>query len=185
METWVALLRGINVGGKRPIPMRGLREAFAEMGYVDPETYIQSGNVIVGSRRPRSSRTVPTIERRLAGAFGHDVRVVVRDFAEMTAIVRMAPADWEPDDRSTRRYVMFLTDGSDARAILRTLRPRPEFESVSAGRNVLYWSAPERTITRTAMVKLSAHPAYAEMTVRNLRTTLKVHELMRRRHGAA
>ena len=179
------LLRGINVGGKRPVPMGDLREAFAAMGYVDPTTYINSGNVIVASRRTKNSRTVSTIERGLVGAFGHDLRVVVRDLAEMRAIVRGIPADWNVDDRATRRNVIFLTDGSDARAILRSLRPKPDIESVTATQHVLYWSAPERTITRTAMVKLSAHPAYGEMTVRNLRTTLKVHDLMLARAGAA
>lgn len=181
MQTWAILLRGINVGGKRPVAMGDLREALADMGFVDPVTYINSGNVVMGSRRTRTSRSVATIERRLSAAFGHDLRVVLLDAREMAAIVRRVPADWRVEDRSTRHYVIFLTDGADPRAILRTLRPKPEIEAVSAGPRVLYWSAPFATLTRTAMVKLSAHPAYQEMTIRNLRTTLAVHELMRGR----
>ncbi|HEY7667051.1 MAG TPA: DUF1697 domain-containing protein, partial [Actinomycetota bacterium] len=75
METWLVLLRGINVGGRRPVPMADLREAFVEMGYRDPVTYIQSGNVVVGSARAKGPRTVSTLERRLEAAFGHDLRL--------------------------------------------------------------------------------------------------------------
>ena len=181
MDTWLVLLRGINVGGKRPVAMGDLRELFADMGYVDPATYIQSGNVIVGSRRERSSRTVSTIERRLTETFGHDLRIVLRDFTEMDAIVRGIPSDWDPDDGSMRYHVIFLTEGTEPGEVLSTLRPKPGLESVSAGPHALYWSAPFETLTRTAMVKLSAHPAYAEMTVRNLNTTRKLHALMQKR----
>ena len=154
--TWLILLRGINVGGKRPVAMADLRELFAEMGYVDPATYIQSGNVIVGSHRARSSRTVPTIERRLTERVGHDQRIVLHDFTEMEAIVRGIPSDWDPEDRSMRCHVIFLTEDIVPVEVLSTLRPKPGLESVSAG-------------------------PHAEMTVRNLNTTLKLHALMQER----
>jgi uncharacterized protein (DUF1697 family) len=94
VETWAVLLRGINVGGQRPVPMAALREALEGQGYVDPETYIQSGNVVMGSRRSKGPRTAATIGRRLSDTFGHDLRVVVRTLPEMTAIVRKIPKDW-------------------------------------------------------------------------------------------
>ncbi len=179
METWLVLLRGINVGGKRPVPMRDLREAFVELGYRDPVSYIQSGNVVVGSVRTKGPRTVSTLERRLEDAFGHDLRLVIRDLDEVSAIVRGIPQSWDLADGTMRHNVIFLTDRVDGRALGPTLATVPDIESLTWGRRVLYWSAPFETITRTRMVKLSAHPAYAEMTIRNLRTTLKVHALMR------
>ena len=185
METWTILLRGINVGGKRVIRMQDLREALASMGYVDPVTYIQSGNVIVGARRHPSSRTASTIERRLTEAFGHDIRAVVLDLAGMSAIVHAVPSDWDSADRSTRYNVIFLTRRVDAGSILRTLRTKRDLERVVAGPGVLFWSAPLATLSRTEMVKASAHPAYREMTVRSLRTTLAVFDLMRARDPEA
>ena len=179
METWLVLLRGINVGGKRPVPMAALREAFAEMGYRDPVTYIASGNVIVGSTRARGARTVRTLERRLEAAFGHDLRLVVRTLPEVEGVVRGIPAGWDPDDRATRHYVIFLTDGVDGRELGPTLPTREDVDALTWGRHALYWSAPIARITRSAMGKLTAHPAYGEMTIRNLRTTLAVDELMR------
>src|SRR5262245_17722704 len=94
VETWVVLLRGINVGGKAVIPMADLRDAFAEMGYAEPQTYIQSGNVIVGAKAKPTPRAVTAIERRLSAAFGYQARVVVRTKAEMRTVVRQLPADW-------------------------------------------------------------------------------------------
>jgi uncharacterized protein (DUF1697 family) len=179
VQTWLVPLRGINVGGKRPVPMGALREAFVEMGYRDPVTYIASGNLIVGAPRPRGPRTVTTLERRLEGTFGHDLRLVVRTLPEVAAIVRGIPAGWDVHDRTTRHYVIFLTDRVDGRELGPSLPTKPEVDSLAWTRHALYWSAPIAAITRSAVARVSAHPAYAEMTIRNLRTTLAVHELMR------
>lgn len=181
MQTWLVLLRGINVGGKRPVPMGALREAFAGMGYRDPVTYIASGNVIVGAPRPRGPRTVATLERRLEAAFGHDLRLVVRTRPELDGIIRGIPAGWDVQDRTTRHYVIFLTDRVDGRELGPSLRTKPGVDSLAWTRHALYWSAPIVAITRSAMSRLTEYEAYAEMTIRNLRTTLAVHELMRSR----
>lgn len=185
METWLVLLRGINVGGKRRVPMGELRRALADMGYRDPATYIASGNAIVGSARPKGARTVSTLERRLGAVFGHDLRVVVRTLPETAAIVRAIPGHWDADDRSTRHYVIFLTDRVDGRELGPSLRTKPAVETLTWSRHALYWSAPVATLTRTEMTKLPAHPAYQEMTIRNLRTTLAVHGLSRSHPSAA
>jgi uncharacterized protein (DUF1697 family) len=180
-DAWLILLRGINVGGRRVIAMGDLRTAFADMGFDDPVTYIQSGNIVVGSRRPRTARSAATIERRLEEQFGYDARVVIRDASEMARIVRGIPEDWDVGDAGTRHNVIFLTDGVRAKGLIDPATLRAEFEALVVGDGVLYWSAPAPTITRTAMVKLSAHPSYAQMTVRNLRTTLRLGEMMRDR----
>ncbi len=181
VDTWVVLLRGINVGGKRLIAMRNLQDAFHDMGYDDPVTYIQSGNFVVGSRRGKTARAAPSIERGLSDAFGYEARVVVRDVAEMGAIVRGVPRDWDAADRSMRHNVIFLTDALSPKAIGDSVTPKRGIESMKAGPHVIYWSAPLRTIARTTMVRLSSHPSYSETTVRGLRTTLKLYELMERR----
>jgi uncharacterized protein (DUF1697 family) len=185
METWLVLLRGINVGGKRPVPMAALRDAFASMGYGDPATYIASGNLIVGSTRARGARTAGTLERRLEAALGHDLRLVVRKLPEVERIVRGLPAAWDVHDRTMRHDVIFLTDRVDGRELGPTLRTKPEVDALTWGRHALYWSAPVAALTRSQLSRLTANPAYAEMTIRNLRTTLAVHELMRAHPSAA
>jgi len=181
VDTWLVLLRGINVGGNRVIPMADLRDAFAGMGFVDPTTYIQSGNVLVGSRRKKTPAAVRAIERGLSTAFGYDARVIVRDRGEMDAIVRRIPRAWDAADRSSRHNVVFLSDAVDPKDVAGWVTIDPAIESVSVGPHVVFWSAPLATITRSKMLKLSAHAAYPEMTIRNLRTALALHERMRER----
>ena len=175
------LLRGINVGRNRRIAMSDLRDLFSDMGYADPVTFIQSGNVLIGSRRPKSSRTASTIERRLSEAFDYDARVVVRDAAEVARIARGIPKRWDPEDESMRYNVLFLTDRIRADRVVDPATLEPGLESLAIGDHVLYWSAPLRTLTRTAMLKLASRPAYQEMTVRSLRTTLRLAQMVRER----
>jgi uncharacterized protein (DUF1697 family) len=179
--TLLVLLRGINVGGRNKIPMTDLRDAFVDMGFSEPTTYIQSGNVIIGSRRANGRKTVSAIERGLSEAFGYEARVVVRDLPQMRTVVRQIPKDWDVNDPSMRYNVLFTTHGLTAKELLAQVTPKPSFESARAGAQALYWSAPFETLTKTAMVKLSAHPAYQELTIRNLRTTLALFERMRDR----
>lgn len=178
MHTIVALLRGINVGGRNKIAMRDLQATFTELGFVDPTTYIQSGNVVAGSRRANGPALVRTIERGLSDAYGYHARVVVLDLPQMRTVVRQIPKDWEVDDASMRYNVIFTTAAITPKDLANRVAPKPAFEAVKAGTFALYWSAPFATLTKTAMIKLSAHTDYGEVTIRNLRTTMKLLELM-------
>jgi uncharacterized protein (DUF1697 family) len=181
VATLLVLLRGINVGGRNKIGMTDLRDAFLEMGFFDPRTYIQSGNVVMGSRRANSPKTVAAIERELSEVFGYEARVVVRDLPQMRTVVRQIPKDWNVDDPSMRYNVIFTSHKLTPKQLLARVKPKPDIETATAGSQALYWSAPFATASRTTMVKLSAHPAYPEVTIRNLRTTRKLLELMRER----
>ena len=75
MTTYVALLRGINVGGNKKVEMSKLKKAFEPMGFSDVSTYINSGNVIFKSGKKDFSR----IEAGLKKAFGFEIKVVLRD----------------------------------------------------------------------------------------------------------
>ena len=185
MHTWAVLLRGINVGGRNVIPMASLRGEFAAMGFWDPQTYIQTGNVLVGSARKPSPSAVARIERHLSQTYGYDARVVVRDADEMAAIVDAMPKEWDPSDRSVRHNVIFLTDRVSPEDLIGGLVVDPAIESVATSPHAVYWSAPMSTLTRTAMIKLSANPLYPEVTIRNARVTLKLFELMQQRDEPA
>jgi uncharacterized protein (DUF1697 family) len=137
--------------------------------------------VIVGSRRANNPKTIAVIERGLSDAFGYHARVVVRDLPQMTTVGRQIPDDWDVEDTSMRYNVIFTTHGMTAKQLLAQVGPKPTIETVRAGTQALYWSAPFETLTKTAMIKLSAHPAYPEITIRNLRTTLALLDLMRSR----
>jgi uncharacterized protein (DUF1697 family) len=104
----VALLRGINVGGKNLLPMKALAEIFAGLGCSDVRTYIQSGNVIF--RAPaRVLKTLPArVSGKIAEQFSHRVPVIVRSSAELGAVVQATP--FEP---GKALHVLFLADRPD------------------------------------------------------------------------
>ena len=87
MTAYAALLRGINVGGNKKIPMSALKALFEELGFAEVATYIQSGNVVF--RAPKADASV--IEKRIAEVLGHEVTVILRTAAELSAAVEGNP----------------------------------------------------------------------------------------------
>ncbi len=88
--SYVALLRGINVGGRAKLSMADVRAAFVDMGFDDVSTYIQSGNVLF--RSSSSPATLPlAIEQALAGAFDLAVKALLRTSAQLAKVVERNP----------------------------------------------------------------------------------------------
>lgn len=177
-RTYVALLRGINVGGNNVIPMAALVDTFARAGFAGARTYIASGNVIFEStsRDPRALER--TLEAALSRAHAYAATVVVRDRDHMAAIVDELPRAWRKPSADRRYNVLFLRHTIDAPAVLDGLAPKRGLEQVAYRPGVLYWSARAADVPNTAMGKLSASSIYREVTVRNLNTTLAIHERM-------
>jgi len=109
VQTYVALLRGINVAGRRTVGMADLRDLFARLGHVDVQTYVQSGNVLLRSDEDPAD-IVAAVEHGIAGHLGLDVKVVLRSAAELRGIVEHNP---------------FLVDGADPKALYATLLAGP------------------------------------------------------------
>src|SRR4029450_7642572 len=91
MTTYVALLRGINVGGKNLIKMPELKACFEQNGFADVATYIQSGNGLFASPQSRNAPMTDRIEEMLAESFDYIPTVVVRSQKQMRSIVDGAP----------------------------------------------------------------------------------------------
>ena len=98
---YVALLRGINVGGRNKVPMAELRAAFEAAGHTDVTTYIQSGNVLFGSSAPRATARGATSSACSKRHLGYPIVVVVRSHAQLRAVVAQAPKGSVPSRRPT------------------------------------------------------------------------------------
>jgi uncharacterized protein (DUF1697 family) len=170
-RTYLALLRGINVGGKNIIPMADLRACVAALGARDVATYIQSGNVIFdGDDRPAAAWT-DAIEAALSARFDYHARIVLRDHDAMRAAVHGAPPGFDDDLDSYRCDVMFLRGPTTTTEVVAQVRTRDGVDRVFAGDGVVYF---ERLAARASQSRLSSVmslPVYAEMTIRNWRTT--------------
>jgi uncharacterized protein (DUF1697 family) len=175
---YVALLRGINVGGNNIIPMAALAQTFEGLGFANVRTYIASGNVIFDAPKASPRKLEEKIEHALTKAHAYAARIVLRDRAQMLATVEHLPAAWRKPKPDVRYNVLFLRHTIDTPAIFDKLAPKPGIESVTYHPGVLFWSAPVATITRTQMQKLTLLSIYKDVTVRNLNTTKKLAELM-------
>lgn len=108
MPKYIAILRGINVGGKRKIPMAGLRALFAELGFTKVKTYIQSGNVIFESEDNHAylaNETTKAIKLK----FGFEVPVIIRTEEEWRSIAANNPYLKKKDIAFEHLYVTFLS----------------------------------------------------------------------------
>jgi uncharacterized protein (DUF1697 family) len=121
MNTFVALLRGINVGGQNKVPMPELRSLFASLGLADVATYIQSGNVVFTSPTSDAQDLAASLERRIAEVFGVRARVLMRTAAELEAIAQSNPFPAGKAD-PTKLHVVFL-DRAPAPSAVAALDP--------------------------------------------------------------
>ena len=178
LNVFVALLRGVNVGGNNIISMRELKERFEGIGFTQVATYINSGNVIFTSKESDARKLEIKIERMLSKDFQLGSKVVVRSLAEMAQLVASLPSSWNDD--SWRYNVIFLRHTIDSEKILGELIPKGDHEQIFYRPGTVLWSAKATEINRTNMQKLSSRKIFQDMTVRNLNTTKKLHQLMRK-----
>jgi uncharacterized protein (DUF1697 family) len=174
---YVALLRGINVGGNNMIRMSALKASVERLGFDDVSTYINSGNILFRTKITDARKLETTIERMLVDEYTLASKVVIRSAAEMAGLVKKLPKDWT-GDKEWRYNVIFLRHTIDSKDIVASLKWKPDVEQVSYVPGTLLWCARVKDVNKTAMQKLSSQKVFQEMTVRNLNTTRKLHELM-------
>jgi uncharacterized protein (DUF1697 family) len=177
LGVFVALLRGVNVGGNNMISMSSLKKSFEAIGFAQVVTYINSGNIIFKAKENDARELEKKIEQMLAKEYQLDSRVVVRTLPEMAKLVKSLPPGWN-SDRDWRYNVIFLRHTIDSEKILADLPTKNDIEEISYRQGALLWAAKTSDVSRTNMVKLSSRKIYREMTVRNLNTTRKLHDLM-------
>lgn len=175
MTRYVALLRGINVGGKNQIRMPALAAAFAGAGYGEVSTYIQSGNVLFSS----NARNIATLEKKIESvideAFGLPIPVLIRSRDELAEIVATAPEGFGAKPDEMRYDVWFLKHRIDAATLVADLpRLADGIEAVIPGQGVFYaWRLTEQA-SKTRQHNVLSSPIYKLMSIRNWNTTTKL-----------
>ena len=179
MAVHVALLRGINVGGNNMISMKALKASFERLGFKNVSTYINSGNVLFRTGQADTRKLEAKIEKMLVAEYELGCKVVVRSAEEMASLIRQLPKDWT-DSENWRYNVIFLRHTIDSKDVVKALNAKPEIEQVTYVPGTLLWSAHVKDLARTTMAKMASQKIFQEMTVRNLNTTRKLHELMQK-----
>jgi uncharacterized protein (DUF1697 family) len=171
MPTVVALLRAVNVGGRK-VPMAELREVVEGLGFDDVRTYIQSGNVLFSaSRAPRPA----VLERAIQGRFGLSVDVVLRSAADLRRAVERDPF---PDAERSRLHVGFMAKKPAASAVSAIDRAVFLPEQFAVVGRELYLHLPNG-MARTKLPDHVLRRIKVATTIRNWNTVTKLAELAR------
>jgi uncharacterized protein (DUF1697 family) len=139
MPVYIALLRGINVGGNKLVSMEKLRDSFARLGFTEVKTYINSGNVIFRGARVSTDALSRKIEKMIERDFGFPALVITRTAAEMKAALDGNPYLKESSIDSDHLHIMFLPEPPPAAALpeLKKLTAAPD-RSTCCGREIYF-----------------------------------------------
>jgi uncharacterized protein (DUF1697 family) len=173
---YLALLRGINVGGKNLVKMADLRVAVESMGFADVATYIASGNVLFRAPRQRREELAARIESELTRCFGVDLKVVLLTEAHLKAVVDGAPPGFGGDSHLCD--VVFVRKPLTAKRAFGLVEIREGVDRAWPGRGVVYFSRLAAKAPSSRLSKVASLPEYKNMTIRSWSTTTKLLALM-------
>ena len=179
MPRYVVLLRGINVGGKNPVPMSALKDCLGELGYANVSTYIASGNVILESGK-KAEAIADEIEKTLPVSFklhSELVRVLVLSRKQLQAMIDNKPPGFGEQPGKFHSDAIFLM-GITAAAAMKVFASRAGVDTVWPGTGVIYSQRLSAERTKSRLNKIVGTPEYASMTIRNWATTTKLCELV-------
>jgi len=181
MNTYVILVRGVNVGGKNKVPMAGLRKCLEALGFSGVSTYIASGNVILKSDK-RADEIKTQIEEALPTSFSLDsdlIKVLVLSRNQLQAVIDNKPEGFGEQPEKYHSDAIFLM-GIDAAQAISVFDPREGVDKVWTGDGVIYSQRLSALRTKSRLSKIVATAAYKSMTIRNWNTTTKLLEIVRK-----
>jgi uncharacterized protein (DUF1697 family) len=169
---YLALLRGINVGGKNLVKMTDLREAFEDAGVADVGTFIASGNVFFRAPRQKREQLATRLESGVSRRFATDLKVVLLTESELKAVIDGAPRGfgWA----SHRCDVIFLRKPLTAAGAFSLVETREGVDQAWKGKGVLYFARLASRASSSRLSKIATLPEYKNMTIRSWSTTTKL-----------
>jgi uncharacterized protein (DUF1697 family) len=174
--TYVAFLRGVNVGGKGIVSMAAIKEALVALGMSDVRTYINSGNVIFSTRASDTQQLAGRIEEALEQHTGMAIKVLLMDHKALKKMVAAIPPNWV-DDKTMRTYVLLLWKELDDRSILDRLPIKPGVDELSYTPGAVVWRVDRENVGRSHMNRIVGTPLYKKITIRSANTMRKLNEL--------
>ena len=174
---YVALLRGINVGGNNLIKMTDLRTRFGDIGFTGVATYIQSGNVVFCAKKLNKTKLTEMIEQALSDAFSYQSRVVIISADELKRVVAQAPKGFGEEPDVYRDDVLFVREPFKPGELLEQVPRNPDVDTVHAGDHALYFRRLVAKVDHSLLLKSAQRPVYKHITIRNWRTTMKLLEM--------
>ena len=175
---YVALLRGINVGGKNRIAMKQLKETVESRGMKHVVTYINSGNVIFEDPVRSKMEIAGILEEAIHEDFSLEISVLIRSLEDYHEIMKALPEHWK-NDKEMKSDVLFLWEEIDRKTVLDELTIKPKIDRVHYVPGALLWSVDKKDLTKSGLMKLAGTKLYKKMTVRNVNTARKLYQMMK------
>lgn len=173
---WVALLRGVNVGGNSTVAMPRLKAAFEQAGMASVRTYINSGNVVFASDEADRARLVARLESAVEAEFGFPVKTLLRSHQEMAAVVDLLTDGWT-NDAENRCDVVF-SDEFTAPSSIELLPFTTGLEETRFVPGAIVWRLDRSLATKSRLTKFVGTPLYKLTTTRNANTVRKLLALL-------
>ncbi len=171
--SYVALLRGINVGGKNTVPMARLRQVVQEIGHTRVRTYINSGNIVFESPRRNPSELSRELEAAIEREFGFPARALVLPGSTVKQIAAALPDHWARNEQSSCNVLYLLPEWASPEA-LEQFRFNPEFEEARYCAGAILSRVDRAHIGRSAVHRMIGTELYSHVTVRNCNTARKL-----------
>lgn len=176
---YIALLRGINVGGNNKVSMADLKVALTEAGLSNVRTYINSGNVLFESNLNNEIELTELCERAIEKRFGFAVGCVVLSEKSYKVDVDTAPSWWGRIDPNIRSDALFVLRHGTAQAVVDAVGDvNNDYEWVVAGDKVVFWTVDRRKYTKARLPKIIGTDAYRMVSMRSSTTTRKLYALL-------
>jgi uncharacterized protein (DUF1697 family) len=173
MTTFIALLRGINVGGHRKVAMAELRDVCAAAGLADVRSYVNSGNLVF-SANGGAARQETVIEAAIAAHFGFPIDVMVRAAGDWAAYVRGNPIR-EIAEKHPNRVMLLAPKRPLSGEAVAALRAKASGEERVEQAGEVLWLYFAESVARSKLA--AASPRGIPVTTRNWRTVLKLAEM--------
>ena len=177
MKKYIALLRGINVGGKNKVSMKELKELIEKSGYQEVSTYINSGNIVFSSENTDIETLIKHFNSFILEHFKLDLSVMVISAEDLIEALSNAPDWWDADEESKHNTIFVIPPMTVDEVLREVGDAKPEYEKVSSYGKVIFWSAPLETFSRTRLSKVVGKSVYGSITIRNSNTAKKLMEM--------
>ena len=175
---YLALFRGINVGGKNIIKMADLKACFESLGFHGVTTYIQSGNVIFRTAERNPEILTLMIEKEASVRFQSALKIHLVTQNQIDDIVKYKPEGFGMDTENYKYDVVFLKAPLTAQLAYESIKVKEGVDKAYAGEGVLYLMRLISKAGQSYFSKVISLPVYQNMTVRNWNTTIKLWEIM-------
>lgn len=173
---YVALLRGINVGGKNKLPMSELRACLEALGFSDVSTLLNSGNALFETSRSTSADIAHMIEQTLKETLEFDsahINVLVLSERELRTVLDSAPAGFGKHPKEYHSDVVFVIHGEPA-AVAREFTCNPDVDTLWVGKGAVFYRRLSSQRTKSRLSNIVGKPVYKNLTIRTWNTVTKI-----------